>query len=77
MVLSEVPKGRKDLHVDWLKFIDAVLICTTFLLTVGIVMATVLACLVYDKATSAPENFAKVLATIREHARWLQPRPRE
>jgi len=76
-VLSVVPQGRKDLHMDWLKLIDGVLACTTILLTVGIAAATVLTCLVYDKATSSPENFAKVLATIREQIRWVQPGPHE
>ncbi len=61
--------------MDW--FMNDLLICLTVLLFAGMGLATILACLISEKALDAPENFAKVLAAIREQVRWFQPGPRE
>ncbi len=70
-------KGRKVEHMDWMHVFDAVLACSTILLVIGIAATTLVVCLIYDKATDHPENFAKVLATVKEQTRWFRPRPRE
>ncbi len=63
--------------MNWLKLIDTVLFYSVMFAIAGGAYFTIIACCMYNKAVDAPENFAKVLAAIREQVRWFRPGPHE